>query len=194
MLYVFEGLDGSGKSTLIRKVKKELEERGWKVKTIREPDKEYRDKLLASHNRVSIEDENAIFEECHNVLMEEKVKPAIQKGYVILSDRSYLYSSLAYQTETPEEFYSRREYYTSNFELPQRVFILNTDPELCRARTFLPREEEQSSFDKDNMDTYYARYRRYVAMSDFEEVIYVGGSDEDVINICDLIARSEEQG
>lgn len=188
MLYVFEGLDGSGKSTIIRKVKRELEERGWDVVVIREPDDEYRKKACNADKRLDSATEYELMESCHDYLQEKVAK---EKGKVILSDRSFLYSSLAYQAHSDEEMDRLRAYHLLKEHQPARVYLMDTEPDICRVRALGAREDEKSVFDKEGLAKYEERYHRYMRMKDYPEVevINCGTSIE---RICDEIAQREE--
>lgn len=188
MLYVFEGLDGSGKSTIIHKVKRELEERGWDVLTIREPDEEYRRKVCTTDERLDSATEYKIMEDGHDYLQE---KVAQETDKVILSDRSFLYSSLAYQAHTDEEMDTMRVYHLTKKHQPTRVYLLDTEPEICRLRALGARADEKSAFDKESLDKYAQRYRRYMRMKDYSEVEVID-CNTNIERICSDIAQMEE--
>lgn len=99
-LIVFEGIDGTGKSTQIPLLRQYLEELGYPVITTREPTdgpfgKRIRE-LYLNREKVSRRQELNLFlddrrEHVHNVLL-----PALKGGKIVLCDRYYL-STVAYQ-------------------------------------------------------------------------------------------------
>lgn len=99
-LIVFEGLDGCGKSTQLRRAAAWLRERGIEPVVTREPtDGPWGRKIRAmaqSGNAVAPETELAWFFEDRREHMRKVVRPALERGDVVLSDRSYL-STVAYQ-------------------------------------------------------------------------------------------------
>ncbi len=99
-LIVFEGLDGCGKSTQLRRAAEALGERGIEPVVTREPTdgpwgRKIRE-MARSGKRVAPETELAWFFEDRREHMREIVEPAIEAGRLVLSDRSYL-STVAYQ-------------------------------------------------------------------------------------------------
>ena len=99
MLIVFEGIDGTGKSTQVRLLAQALEERGLTVVTSREPtDGPFGQKLRLSMitGRLSPEEELALFHEDRRDHVEHLILPALEAGKVVILDR-YFFSTMAYQ-------------------------------------------------------------------------------------------------
>lgn len=100
VLIAFEGLDGSGKSTQLRRAARALRARGHDVVETREPtDGPFGQRIRAmarSGRKVAPETELAWFFEDRRDHMRAVVAPALAEGKVVLSDRSYL-STVAYQ-------------------------------------------------------------------------------------------------
>lgn len=95
-----EGVDGAGKSTVARAVTARLEELGRTVTLVREPGgtplgEEIR-RLLLHESDMTPWTEALLFAAQRAQLAHEVVKPALDAGSLVVSDRSY-YSSLAYQ-------------------------------------------------------------------------------------------------
>ena len=103
---VFEGIDGSGKTTQINKLCEYLEKKGRKVYVTSEPTISLtggmlRDALSGVSKRTSCEMAamfvlDRIF---HNVNQKWGINKMLEEGYIVLCDR-YYYSSLAYQGST----------------------------------------------------------------------------------------------
>lgn len=96
-----EGLDASGKTTHARRLVRELKQRGFKAMYTTEPSpgeigKFIRTYILQRKKRVPGAVEALLFAVDRVVHLEQRVKPALQKGKIVVSDR-YVYSSLAYQ-------------------------------------------------------------------------------------------------
>lgn len=99
-LIVFEGLDGCGKSTQLERAASWLRARGIEPVVTREPTNgAWGQKIRAmaqSGEAVAPELELAWFFEDRREHMRDVVRPALERGEVVLSDRSYL-STVAYQ-------------------------------------------------------------------------------------------------
>ena len=100
VLIVFEGVDGCGKSTQLRRVAERLREQGVDPVVTREPTdgawgRRIRE-MARGEEGVAPETELAWFFEDRREHMREVVRPALDAGRVVLSDRSYL-STVAYQ-------------------------------------------------------------------------------------------------
>lgn len=98
----FEGMDGCGKSTQIRLLAQDLEERGYQVLTTREPggcsvSEQIREILLDTNNReMTSSTEALLYAAARAQHAEEIIRPALRQGKIVLADR-FLDSSLAYQ-------------------------------------------------------------------------------------------------
>lgn len=99
-LIVFEGLDGSGKSTQLARAAHALRGRGLEPVVTREPTEGpfgQRIRAMArGGERVAPETELEWFFEDRRQHVREVVEPALAAGRIVLSDRSYL-STVAYQ-------------------------------------------------------------------------------------------------
>ncbi|MCB0701287.1 MAG: dTMP kinase [Candidatus Kapaibacterium sp.] len=101
MFITFEGIDGSGKSTQILLLREYLVKNGHKVVTLREPGgtelSEYiRAVLLNKKLEVSEISELLLFQAARADLVKTIVKPSLDQGRIVLSDR-YFDSTTAYQ-------------------------------------------------------------------------------------------------
>jgi dTMP kinase len=98
---VFEGIDGSGKSTHIKTLTNELRERGYSVLTTSEPSRDRIGNFIRRYaerndHRLTPETEALLFAADRFEHVMTVVEPALKRGRIVISDR-YLYSSLAYQ-------------------------------------------------------------------------------------------------
>jgi dTMP kinase len=102
MFISFEGIDFSGKSTQIELLKDFLVENNKKVEVIREPggteiSEKVRSILLDNKNqKMFAEAELLLFSASRAQLVREKIRPYLQKGIYVISDRFHD-SSTAYQ-------------------------------------------------------------------------------------------------
>ncbi len=99
-LIVFEGIDGTGKSTQIDMLAERLKVSGYEVITTREPTNGvYGQKirsLYTNRETVSKEEELSLFIEDRKEHVANLLEPSLSKGKIVLCDRYYL-STAAYQ-------------------------------------------------------------------------------------------------
>ena len=98
---VFEGPDGSGKTTQMRRLKALLDEQGTACIEVREPGgtdigEQIRQVLLHTKAQMTLRCEMLLYMASRAQLVEERIRPALARGEVVLADR-YLSSTLAYQ-------------------------------------------------------------------------------------------------
>lgn len=102
MLIVFEGVDGSGKSTQLRMLADALRGQGLEVVETREPGgspslgKPLRDLVLHSEADFGRRAEALLFAADRAAHVHEVVRPALERGAMVLCDR-FVDSTLAYQ-------------------------------------------------------------------------------------------------
>ncbi|MEZ5345009.1 MAG: dTMP kinase [Pyrinomonadaceae bacterium] len=100
-LITFEGIDGSGKSTQLRMLSGELLSRGFDVLTTREPGgtplgRRLREAFLETEEEVDPLAELLLFAADRAQHVNFLIKPALEKGKIVLSDR-YADATFAYQ-------------------------------------------------------------------------------------------------
>lgn len=137
----FEGIDGSGKSSLIKGLSEVLSNQQVENKIVREPGgtkvgEGVRELLLSHDYEVDALTEALLFCSQRSQLVSEVIKPEINKGTKILSDRS-AYSSVAYQGVGRglgyEKVYELNDFALSSY-WPEKVVLLDIDPEISLSR------------------------------------------------------------
>lgn len=100
LLIVFEGADGTGKSTQLRLLYNSLHQQGYSVLATREPtDGRYGKKirqLYVNRGAYSSEEELQLFLADRKEHVEDLIKPSLDAGMIVLCDRYFL-STVAYQ-------------------------------------------------------------------------------------------------
>ena len=100
LFIVFEGLDGSGKSTQIKALNDKLKLNNYDVISLREPGStEIGDKvleILESSQKLTPIMEFLLFSISRSAIINEKIMPNLNENKIVLCDR-YFYSSIAYQ-------------------------------------------------------------------------------------------------
>jgi dTMP kinase len=98
---VVEGIEGSGKSTLVARLAARLTSQGLQVTTVRDPGgtplgDEIRGLLLTSSHLPAPATEALLFIASRAELVARQIAPALERGVIVLVDR-FLLSTLAYQ-------------------------------------------------------------------------------------------------
>ena len=188
----FEGGECSGKTTVINYIKEELDKRGIKYITTREPggikiSEKIRDILLDKDNTTMFGETEALLYAASRIQhLKEKVLPALEKGYVVICDR-FLDSSLVYQG------YARglgiRDVLCANLfaekYLPDLTLYLDSRPELALKRlNNKDREEKKDRLDSDGLAFHQKVYDGYHELLKMypERIVLIDseGSIEDV--------------
>jgi dTMP kinase len=136
-LIVVEGVDGAGKSSLVRRLVERLQrECGVEVVLSREPtDGVYGAKVRASAatGRLPLEEELELFEADRRQHVQELIVPALDRGAWVVLDR-YYFSTAAYQGArgaNPQEILRRNEAFATQ---PDLVLLLDCAPEVSLER------------------------------------------------------------
>jgi dTMP kinase len=103
---VFEGSDGAGKSSQLRRLAARLEAEGHEVARLVEPSRgplgtEIRQRAAGQGPPMSAQEELDLFVADRRENVSQNVLPALEQGQVVVQDR-YFYSTAAYQSARPE--------------------------------------------------------------------------------------------
>ncbi len=132
ILIVFEGIDGSGKSTQAEILLERLQEEDFDAVYFREPSKgkwgrKIKKKALHSDS-LSPEEELDLFQKDRRENVEKNLKPALKKKRVVILDR-YYYSTIAYQGAKGIDEKMIRRMNEEFVVEPDLVFIFDIDPQ-----------------------------------------------------------------
>jgi dTMP kinase len=179
----FEGLDGSGKTTQLELVAQLLRGEGREVVTTREPGgtpvgELIRDVVLHQPEQIAPWAEAALFAAARAQLVEDVVRPALDRGAAVLCDR-YLDSSLAYQgiaRGLGVDPVLELNLHATNGLLPDRTFFLAVDLQESRRRS----GDERDRIERED-DAFVARvdaaYRELVERFP-QRILLVDGAQE----------------
>jgi dTMP kinase len=151
-LIAFEGVEGAGKSTQLELLRQTLEKAGHRIVSTREPGgttagEQIRSILLDRGSTLDPRAEALLFAAARAQLVEQVIRPALERGETVLCDR-YLHSSLAYQGVARglglEPVAAVNAFATGGL-LPDLVVLLAVDPAegLDRVRGERDRIEDQ---------------------------------------------------
>lgn len=152
MFIAFEGIDGSGKSTMSTKVEEYLTNKGKDVLWTREPSEPYRSMIFDPN--ISDEEELLLFMADRARHINKVIKPAINKGQIVITDR-YILSSYAYQGYAKNNLDNCKiidkiqSWLSKEFYYPDLVFVLYLDPKKA-----LERATDKNKFEEKGLDYY----------------------------------------
>ena len=164
---VFEGIDGSGKSTQIRLLEARLKACGREVYVTAEPTASVsggllRDALSGVSKRSACE-LAALFlldRINHNVTEAGGIKKMLEAGYDVICDR-YYYSSIAYQgSETDFEWVQTLNISCPEISRPDVCIFLDLDPDTSLSRIEKGRAVTEIYEKKDKLAAVRASYKR----------------------------------
>ena len=179
----FEGIDGSGKSSLIKGLSEVLSNQQVENKVVREPGgtkvgEGIRELLLSHEYDVDALTEALLFCSQRSQLVTEIIKPEINKGTKILSDRS-AYSSVAYQGVGRglgyETIYQLNDIAVNSY-WPEKVVLLDIDPTIS-----LSRQRVADRIGSDKVDFFKKVREGYLRLAEeFENNFLIINAEEDL--------------
>ncbi|HIJ78232.1 MAG: dTMP kinase [Desulfobulbaceae bacterium] len=154
LFVVFEGIDGTGKTTQIEMLARVLEQKGMTVVATREPtDGQYGQKirkLFQDRSSATPEQELQLFMDDRREHVREVVAPALAAGQVVLCDR-YYFSTAAYQGAAghdPRTIIAENEKFAP---IPDLVIILEAPVAVGVHRVQKLRGEILNDFEQESM-------------------------------------------
>ena len=138
----FEGIDGSGKTTQINLLEAKLNQQGIPTLILREPggtklSEKIRGILLDRENiNLSPSAESLLFVAARTQLMEEKIKPSLERNQFVICDR-YADSTIAYQgygRGLNVKYLEELNKFATDSIQPDITIILDVDPEKAAIR------------------------------------------------------------
>ena len=173
MFITFEGIDGSGKSTVAESIYEKLEKEGYKVILTREPGgvriAEDIRKILVNKENTNLDErtEALLFAASRRQHLVQKVIPAIKEGKVVLCDR-FIDSSLAYQGGARklgvENILNINLFATENL-LPDLTLLYDITPELALERINKNKNREVNRLDLEKINFYRDCRTTYIELS-----------------------------
>lgn len=168
LFIVFEGGEGSGKTTQARLLSQWLIARGYDVLVTKQPGgdesvcKQIRSLVLDPQyfGQISPRTELLLFMADKAQHLDYVVRPALAEGKIVISDRyvasTYAYQVVARESCSREEFRTMLQYATQRFE-PHMTVWLDVDPALGMTRnSAVP--SQHLRFEKENID-FHTRVR-----------------------------------
>ena len=187
----FEGIDGSGKSTQIRKLAKFLEDDGFDIIMTREPGgsvggEEIRNLLLQGEvDRWSAETEILLFTAARRDHLERIILPALQGGKIVICDR-FTDSTRMYQGMRGPKLRDLVDKLTEeviNCD-PDLTIIIDIDPEISLRRA-KSRETAEERFEDFGVDLQKKMRKGFIDLSkEFNSRIKVVNGQQSVDDLA----------
>ncbi|MCM3667128.1 dTMP kinase [Mesobacillus subterraneus] len=183
-----EGPDGSGKTTIIQMLAENLEREGFEVIATREPGgieiaEQIRKVILDPDNtEMDSRTEALLYAAARRQHLAEKVRPALEKGKIILCDR-FVDSSLAYQGHARglgiDEVYSINEFAIEDM-MPELTLYFDIAPEVGLERINKNKGREVNRLDMEKLDFHQKVREGYLILADrfADRIVKIDASKE----------------
>jgi len=203
LFIVFEGGEGTGKTTAINTIYDWIRENGFKCIKTREPggikiSEEIRQVVLNKDNKnMDARTEALLYAAARRQHLVEKVIPALEVGSIVLCDR-FIDSSLAYQGYARnlgiEEVMSINKFAIGEY-MPDMTILFDLDPKIGLERIKSNNSREINRLDLEKLD-FHERVRtgyNVVYKNNQDRIIKIdaGQSKEDVIKQIQNILKSK---
>lgn len=170
----FEGGEGSGKTTIAKMIKEQLEKEGYKVTLTREPGgvdiaEKIRNVIVDVNNSsMDKKTEALLYAASRRQHLVEKVIPALNNNEIVICDR-FIDSSLVYQGIARgigiDEVYQMNLFATENI-LPKRTIFFDIKPELGLERIYANKNREINRLDLESIEFHNKVYEGYLLLCD----------------------------
>lgn len=192
LFIAFEGIDGSGKSTQVQKLREFLEAQGHKVYVTCEPTDNPIGRMIRDifNHRMEADQKviAALFvaDRLHHLLnTSDGMLKKIQEGYSVITDR-YYFSSYAYHSVhgIDMEWVIRANEMSAQLLKPDMHIYLDIAPEISMARLQKGRDQIEMYENLENQKKVYAQYDAAFSLLENEEKIFRvdASQDPDVVS------------
>lgn len=169
LFITFEGGEGAGKTSVLKTVAEELNNKGYDVLATREPGgieiaEKIRHIILdPAHTAMDGRTEALLYAAARRQHLVEKVLPALKEGKVVLCDR-FVDSSLAYQGYARglgmDEVFQINQFAIENC-MPDITLFFDIKPEDGLKRIAANKGREQNRLDMEKLDFHHQVYEAY---------------------------------
>jgi len=162
-----EGLDGSGSSTQVKLVTKELKKEGLKVYSTKEPSrgpigKLVRQALRGDFDALPPASLQLLFAADRGRHLKKEIIPRLEKGELVITDR-YAWSSVAYGSVELSQTWLLE--LNKDFILPDLTIFIEVSPDICLERIAKEREGIELFEEEEKLarawETYHALVSKY---------------------------------
>jgi len=196
MFITFEGPEGSGKSTHIKRLKSYLEGKGERVLLTREPGGTQVGRLIREIllNPESVLDETTevyLFAADRSEHVSKIIQPALAEGKWVISDR-FVDSTLAYQIGgrgLPEDLVRYINMISAKGLVPDLTLLLDVAPEIGIKRAMANGTADR--FEKEKIEFHQRVREKYleIAQEDPQRVKVINTDNKDIEQVQELIRK-----
>jgi len=200
LFIVIEGPDGSGKSTMAKKIGEYFSAKGRQIEFTREPggtniSEKIRELILDKNNiEMDYRTEALLYAAARAQLVSQKIIPWLNAGKIVISER-YVYSSLVYQgigrNLGIDEIKKINDFGTAGLE-PDMVLFFDIDPKKALVRKL--NIDGGDRLENENFSFHEAVYKGYKTIANnYSNIITINAERtveeifDDVKNIINLI-------
>lgn len=189
----FEGGEGAGKSTQIMRLSEKLRRKGYDTLVTREPGgspgaEALRQIILSgAAEPFGPRMEAILFAAARSDHVEQAIRPALERGAIVLCDR-FLDSSRVYQgagSDENRDFVETLVHVAVNGVMPDMTLIFDIDAEIGLSRAAARRGvDEADRFEKETLEIHQRRREAYLAIAEREPdrcIIIDASADEDEV-------------
>jgi len=193
VLIVFDGIDGTGKTTQAKKLLETLKKKGFNAVYFREPSdskwgREIKRKAAIADS-LSAEEELDLFQKDRKENVAKNLKPALEQKRIVVLDR-YYYSTIAYQGARGINPLVIQKMNVEFAVKPDLVFILDLAPREGLKRIEINRKKKDLLFEQEE---YLGRVREIFKSFKDKNIFHINAlrSEEDVFKeiekiVCDF--------
>jgi dTMP kinase len=190
----FEGIDGSGKSTQVKLLKKRLENAGILVYQTCEPTDSPIGKIIRDvfNHRMEADDKTVaglfVADRLHHLLNKTNgVLKMLEDGYTVITDRYYL-SSYAYQSSYVDlDWVIKANSLSADLLRPDLNIYIDISPEVSMERMSKGRASMELYETLDNLETVSKKYKDVIGLLKDEEKVVILDGNRDAESIADDI-------
>jgi dTMP kinase len=180
----FEGSEGCGKSTQVRRLAARLEKSGIPVLVTREPGgteigESIRELLQFAPEgaNMTAETELLLFEASRSQLVREVIKPALSRGECVIADR-FFDSTTVYQGAARRldmKMVEQLNQFAAGDCIPDVTFVLDVDLKTARSRMQAPRRPDRMEMQSDDFYERVCEGYRDLAKSEPTRMVLIDG-------------------
>jgi dTMP kinase len=198
LFITFEGPEGAGKTSVIQKLAKELEDRSYPIILTREPGgiaiaEQIRSVILDCDNtEMDARTEALLYAAARRQHLVERVIPALQDNKIVLCDR-FIDSSLAYQGYARgigvEDVLGINEFATEKM-MPSLTVYFDIEPEAGLERIAANNKREINRLDQEKLDFHYKVKEGYDLVKDkYRDRYTVVDASRDFEAVCEQVRK-----
>ncbi|WP_339148283.1 MULTISPECIES: dTMP kinase [unclassified Sutcliffiella] len=196
LFITFEGPEGAGKTSVIQKLAKELEDRSYPIILTREPGgiaiaEQIRSVILDCDNtEMDARTEALLYAAARRQHLVERVIPALQDNKIVLCDR-FIDSSLAYQGYARgigvEDVLGINEFATEKM-MPSLTVYFDIEPEAGLERIAANNKREINRLDQEKLDFHYKVKEGYdLVKNKYRDRYTVVDASRDFEAVCEQV-------